>query len=100
MADDINLELIFSGDGTAEHKRELYKLLALAGIQKKDLKDEQTKEIVQDFLTEMIVATEQTEDQLPEIDGNDIDFTTRYLITRNVSVYSKVNTIRKQSYGR
>ena len=45
----------------------------------------------------MIVATEQTEDQEPEIEGNDIDFTTRYLLTRNASIYSRVNTIRKQS---
>ena len=56
-----------------------------------------TKGIVQDFLTEIIVDTEQTEDLDPEIEGNDIDFTTKYLLTRNASVYSRVNTIRKQS---
>ena len=63
------MDMIVKGNGSEEHQRELYKLLAVSGLEKDDLEKPEIMEMIRTLLADFIVDEDMNED--------DIDFTAR-----------------------
>lgn len=74
MAKTIDTKVLLKGTGTQEHQRELYKVLALAGIKMEDMNKSATMEMIQDVITDFIADD--------EMNADDVEFAARSLAFR------------------
>ena len=74
MAKTIDTQVLLKGTGTEEHQRELYKVLALAGIKIEDMNKAETMDAIQDVLTDFIADD--------EMNAEDVEFAARSLAFR------------------
>ena len=61
LCQSIDIEVLQRGTGTQEHERELYKFLAAADLETDDLKKEETMQVIQELLAELLVHQELEE---------------------------------------